>query len=177
MARDHAAEMAAMHRQFKSGKKRKVLDALYLCVCSLPEKPVPDWAKLEFSKAMHDVAMAKAVSWDDVFGEPHRSRKIQQIRKQRALEWKVFDRVRELRSQRPKPKKINDTVAEEFKIDPRQVKRWFEDVQKRVPTGDWQKQLDDLKAWVIATGGRVIVRRHGPASRQHSGPDRIARRG
>ena len=127
--RNHAAEMAALERQFRSGKERAVLDALLVCACSCPSKPVPRWASRAFAKAIHDVAMAKAASWDDVFGAPHPGRKIPQLRKQRAIQWKVFERVSALRRRKPKPRDILQVVADEFKIGRHDAKRYFEHVR------------------------------------------------
>jgi hypothetical protein len=129
--RDHAAEMAYLERQFKGGRKRAVLDVLLICVCSVPQKPVPVWANRALAKAIHDVAMAKAASWDQVFGKPHPRRKIPQLRKQRAIQWKVFERVMELRRKKPKPRDIFQIVADEFKIGRDAAKRHFEHVQSK----------------------------------------------
>ena len=122
--------MAALERQFRSGKKRAVLDAVFVCVCAYPQKPLPTWANRAFAKAIFDVTMAKAASWDDVFGVPHPRRKILQIQKQRAIQWNVFKRVEMLRAKKPKPARIYQIVADEFKIGPATAKRYFEHVRK-----------------------------------------------
>jgi hypothetical protein len=123
--RDHAAEMAALEREFSAGRKRAVLDALLVCNCSLPQKPVPQWAARAYAKIMHDVLTARATSWDDGFGKPHPKRKIEQIRQERALRSKVFRRVMQLRRQKPKPEDIFAKVATEMKIGRPTVKRYF----------------------------------------------------
>jgi hypothetical protein len=127
--RNHAAEMVDLGRQFRSGKKHAVLYALLVCACSYPQqKPVPRWAQRAFGKAMHDVFMVRATSWDDVFGKPHSKRKIAQIRQKRALQWKIVCRVIELRRQKPKPKPadIFRKVADEERIGRPTVKRYFD---------------------------------------------------
>jgi hypothetical protein len=128
--RDPAAEMTDLERQFRSGKKHAVLYALLVCACSYPQKPVPQWAQRAFGKAMHDVFMVRATSWDDVFGKPHPKRKIAQIRQKRALQWKIFCRVIELRRRKPKPKDIFRKVADEERIGRPTVKRYFDSEAK-----------------------------------------------
>ena len=129
MSRDHAADMADLKRQLDGGKKRAFLDAIYVCVCSHPEKPVPKWAKDALSQALYDVMMVKATSWDDVFGKPHPRRKIANLRKQRAKQWELFQFVQALRRQRPKPEDPLQMAADKFKVGRATAKRWSEHVQ------------------------------------------------
>jgi hypothetical protein len=130
--RDHTAEMAALERRFKTGDKLALVDALFVCICSHPRKEVPQWAERALARARHDVFMARAISWDDVFGKPHAKRKIPQLRQERALRWKVFCRVMQLRHQKPKPKNIFQEVAVEMKLERPTVKRYFERERKLV---------------------------------------------
>jgi hypothetical protein len=129
----HDARMADFERQFIKGTKRAVLHAIDECISSRPQKPVPDWASREFGKALYDIAMANEKSLDDVFGRPHKGRKISQVRKQRALRYKVTKRVLELRRQRPRPKPcdIFQVVADENKISRPVCKRVFDAEMKQ----------------------------------------------
>lgn len=129
MRRNHAAEMAALEQEFRRGRKRALIDAIYVCLCAHPEKPVPTWAKRELLNALRDIAMAKATSWDDVFGAPHHGRKIKRERKRREIQEPLRKRVLALRRRRPKPRAIFSIVAGEFKISQRAAKRWFERAQ------------------------------------------------
>ena len=131
MKRDHDAEMAAFERQYKAGDKRVILHALAQCICSFPSKPVPPWARHVLAAAMYEITMAKVKSWDQVFDKPHKGRKIDQLRQQRQLRSLVTKRVLDLRRQKPKPKDINQTVADEFGIGVPTVKRYFEAERKR----------------------------------------------
>jgi len=130
MTRDHAADMASLERKFKGGQKRALIDALLTCIYSLPEKPIPEWARLEFALAVYAVTAARAKSWDDVFGKPHRGRKIAQVRKQHDFRYEVTARVWKLRWQRPRPKDIFGTVGEEFGISSATCKRYFDSEMK-----------------------------------------------
>ena len=128
--RNHAAEMVDLGRQFRSGKKHAVLYALLVCACSHPQKPAPRCTQRAFGKAMHDVFMMRATSWDDVFGKPHPKRKIAQSRQKRARQWKIVRRVLELRLRKPKPKDIFQKVADEEQIGRSTVKRYFDSEAK-----------------------------------------------
>jgi hypothetical protein len=87
---------------------------------------VPEWATLGLAKALYAIAMAQATSWDDVFGNPHKGRKVAQLQKERALRYKVAKRVLDLRQRNPKPRNIYQVVAAEFKISCATCKRYFE---------------------------------------------------
>lgn len=131
--RDHAAEMLKLERLFRGGKQRAALDAIYVCVCSVPQKPVPNWARQALARAMFDITMAKASSWDDVFGRPlRRGAKVVSIQKQRALQWKILARVEALRKQKPKPRNILQIVADEFKVSYGTCKRYSERARRLV---------------------------------------------
>ena len=128
----HAASMAEFKSLFDAGDKRALPHALCECVCSYPEKPVPEWARQELAKAMYAVTMAQAASWDDVFGKPHEGHKVPALRTQRALQYKIKKRVLELRRQRPKPEDILRVVAGENGISRATCKRIFESSGKRL---------------------------------------------
>lgn len=130
MKRDHAAELAELERLFRGGRRRAALDAIYICICSRPQKPVPQWASQALAMGLHEIAMAKAGSWDDVFGKPHHGRKLSLIRKSRPLHWPVFARVEQLKRQKPKPRHIYSVVAGEFKIEVSSVKTYHRHVLK-----------------------------------------------
>lgn len=141
MKRDHDAKMAELKRAFDGGRKRAWLDAIYVCICSSPEKPVPEWAKSALRQALFDVMSVKATSWDDVLGKPHSGRKLAQIRRQRSKQWPVFWRVCELREVRPKPLDPLQVAADEFGISRATAKRLVESVQRdrRIQTPKQQK--------------------------------------
>jgi hypothetical protein len=90
---------------------------------------------------MYAVTMAKAASWDDVFGKPHKGprkgRQVEALRRERALSYWVAKRVLELRRQRPKPKNIFQKVADESKpkISRATCKRYFERERKTLKKG------------------------------------------
>ena len=128
----HAARMAEFKRQFDAGDKRALPHALCECTCSYPAKRVPKWLRQEFAKAMYAVTMAKAASWDDVLGKPHKGRQVEALRNERALSYWVVKRVLELRRQKPRPKDIFQKVADEAKprISRATCKRYFERERK-----------------------------------------------
>lgn len=128
--RDHDAEMAAFELQFDGGQKHAFLHVLDVCLSSRPQKPVPQWAVEALAKALHDIAMAKAVSWDEVLGKPHKKRKIAQLRNELGLRYQVTKRVIELRRQKPKPQDIFQKVADHFKIGRATCKRYFDSEMK-----------------------------------------------
>lgn len=131
--RDHASEMAKLERLFRAGKERAALDAIYVCVCSRPQKPVPDWAQSALARAMYDITMVNVSSWDDVFGRPlRRGAKVVSIQKQRALQWRLLARVEELRRRKPKPRNILQIVADEFKVSYATAKRYSERARRLV---------------------------------------------
>lgn len=130
--RDHDIEMAALKLQFDDGQKAAPLCALDVCLSSRPQKPVPQWAIEALGKALYDVTMAKAASWDDVFGKPHKKRKRAQLQTEYRLRSHVAKRVMELRRQKPKPKDIFQKVADHFKIGRPTCKRYFEREMKRL---------------------------------------------
>ena len=114
VTRDHDAEMAAFKLLFDGGKKHAFLHVLDVCLSSRPQKPVPQWAVEALANAVYDIATAKASSWDDVFGKPHKKRKMVQLRKERdGLGYRVAKRVIELRREKPKPRNIFKIVADE----------------------------------------------------------------
>lgn len=166
--RDHDARMAALKLQFDRGQKSACLYALDMCLSSRPQKPVHEWAVLGLAKALYDIAMVKAVSWDDVFGKPHKKRKKAQLQKERALSYKVAKRVLELRQRRPKPANIRGKVAGEFKISRAACKRYFESdrkwlqLQQRMTMEErmtMEGQIAGLIAWVKATGGKLVYKK------------------
>jgi hypothetical protein len=139
----HAARMAEFKSLFDAGDKRALPHALCECVCSYPQKPVPEWVRQEFAKAMYAITMARAASWDDVFGKPHsawtdvsgkthKGHQVEALRQERALSYWVVKRVHELRRQKPKPKEIFQKVANEAKprISREACKRYFERERK-----------------------------------------------
>jgi hypothetical protein len=62
--------MIECERRYVSGEKRALIDAIYMCVCSRPQLPVPTWARIAFAEAMFKIVHARVGSWDHVFGDP-----------------------------------------------------------------------------------------------------------
>lgn len=56
MKRDHDDKIAELKQKFDAGNKRAWLDAIYVCICSHPEKSVPVWAKAALEQALGNVA-------------------------------------------------------------------------------------------------------------------------
>ena len=129
--RDHAAEMAELHRRHKANDRRAVLDALFVCLCSEPPKPVPDWARRAFRDAYGKVFGALAGSWDDVFGKPKGH--LAQRRRRKLMETAVWKRCRDLHaSGEAIDGQLFAKVAKEkqFLIGARQAKAMFYEVEK-----------------------------------------------
>ena len=112
--------------QFDGGKKAAFLYALDVCLSARPQKPIPQWAVTALGQALYVIAMAKAASWDDVLGKPHKKRKLAQLQKEYRLRYQVAKRVIELRRQRPKPRNIFQKVADENRISRQTCKRYFD---------------------------------------------------
>ena len=130
--RNHAERMADFEKQFRAGTKLAVLHALCEYVCSHPEKPVPDWVKDEFAKALYEVTSARVASFDDVFGKTLPKGKHLRARRSRLeLREKVW---RECMERRADGAGISGdlfgAVAEKLKIPQRQVSEMFYELKR-----------------------------------------------
>jgi hypothetical protein len=127
MKRDHAAEMVALEKEFHSGRKRAVLDALVVCVCAIPAKPVPRWAAQALAKAVYDVTSAHVASWDDVFGNPlPKGRHLKARQRRLRLRDLVWRECMERRADGAGTSdKLFNEVAEKLRITPREARELF----------------------------------------------------
>jgi hypothetical protein len=135
MKRDHAAEMVALEKQFHSGRKRAVLDALLVCVCAIPAKPVPRWVAQAFAKAVYEVTSAHVASWDDVFGEPlPKGRHLKARRRRLRLRDLVWRECMERRADGAGTSdKLFNEVAENLRITLREVRELFYEMKASRP--------------------------------------------
>ena len=126
---DHKADMQELERRHMAGDKRAVLDAIFVCICSWPQKPIPDWTRLAFHDAYGKVFGAQVGSWDDVFGKPkgHLARR----RRRMQLRYPVWRRARDLLH--IKAHKRDDALwtvlRREFGIGERQAKEMFYEME------------------------------------------------
>ncbi len=78
-----------------TGEKARILEALF--ICNMSQMAIPRWCSSAFIDAYREVWFKAALSWDDVFGEPHKKgAHANDIRKTRRDALKVYDRVEEL---------------------------------------------------------------------------------
>ena len=129
--RDHDADMAELQRRHQAdGDRRAVLDALFVCLCSVPAKPVPDWARWGIPQRVWASFGATAASWDDVFGKPEG--RLPQRRKRMEIRTSVWKRCRDLRvGGAAIDAELFARVAKEFRIGERQAKTMYYEIETR----------------------------------------------
>jgi len=136
-------------KRFLAGERIALMEAIYWCIEPRPlddALPIPDWAAAAFKEAVWPVMSTYTIdSWDSVFGRPHPSRKLDQLRKRQLLEFEIFARVWRLRRQRPKPKDIFQIVADEFGISRPLCKKWFDELQQQIRSTGSPKKVAHLK--------------------------------
>jgi hypothetical protein len=124
--RNAAVSLAACKKRYEEGDKAALLKAINECAGS--GVLIPDWAAKAFKASYRAAAWEfKHRSWDNVFGQPHKSKNLHAARQARKLRQAVYDRVGQLRATRPKPRDIFQTVADELDISSaRTAKRYFD---------------------------------------------------
>jgi len=64
-----AKTLKGLYEQYKSGKKKVILDVFY--ICSLHDLAIPKWCSDGLVEAVRKVHHYSAASWDDAFGRPY----------------------------------------------------------------------------------------------------------
>jgi hypothetical protein len=125
--REPVTGLAELERRHKAGDRRAVLDALFVCLCAHPPKPVPDWARRAYRKAYGRGFGALAGSWDDVFGPLLKPReRLAAKRRRKLLETPVWRRIRQRHANgEPVDDRLFAEVGNEFGIGARQCKELF----------------------------------------------------
>ena len=113
---------------FNAGDQASLMRAIRQCLAAR-EIP-PNWAADALCEAIRRVERFEVASWDEVFGKPHKGRKVSNIRKERALRWEVLKRVHELRRLRPKLPDIFGMVAKDLNISRATCKRYFDNLYR-----------------------------------------------
>lgn len=94
--------------------------------------PVPEWVAQLLISAIHRVECFEVTSWDDVFGKPHKGRKIKSLRAAQEREWLLYGMVLHLRESKPKPKNIFFEVGQKMGLTEDTVKRQFNSINRKV---------------------------------------------
>jgi hypothetical protein len=125
---DESCMLEIYECDYAEGDKSAALVAL--AHCFKHDLPIPEWVKDAVSDSVRRFRKFDFESWDEVFGKPHRGRKVSHLRRERALKWEVFGRVQAKRRERPKPPDIFQIVADELKISRATCRRYFDGLHR-----------------------------------------------
>jgi hypothetical protein len=114
--------------RYARGDHMALMKALRCCLAN--RLAVPSWAVAAFCNGVRSVERLDAGSWDDVFGKPHKGRKLGRLRAKRDLQLEVFRRVQQMRKERPKPINIFQRVADKLNISRATCKRYFDEINR-----------------------------------------------
>lgn len=86
--------------EYEAGNKVALMQAIH--VCGIDRIPLPDWVASAYSRCFESVRMARAKSWDDVFGKPFpKGSNLIAIHKRRKHQWDLVNRIRLIRESEP----------------------------------------------------------------------------
>ena len=128
-------EMPNLEAAFAAGNQFALL--LAIRNCARWGQPIPSWAARGFDAAFLRVYRGECGSWDDVLGRPHPRKHLPELASRRALLFRVYDAVEEIRGSRSGQQKVSlqeayELVGEKFGIKKTLVGEWHREGRKIV---------------------------------------------
>jgi hypothetical protein len=122
-----------LQKQWEDGDSKALIKAI--ASCGQYGLPLPEWCSKAMQEASKKIESLEARTWSDIFPEPHKGRRMHDLRREAATKIPAVKEVLDLR-ERAEPVEILEALTEvssRYAVSMEKLREWYYEFLKKFP--------------------------------------------